>query len=148
MDILTPLAENNSMGSNSTKEEIEFYNERQEMLVNLLLYQGIINNPLLLFSSLYVVYKVFFVRQRREIFLVVTPILFCIQSGWWFYDSLGQLLWDLDYQKWIIVGDFTNGLYALSHWIFAAQYFRTSLLLPQMFQQSLLKVQMRLFELN
>ena len=148
MDILTPLAENNSMGSNSTKEEIEFYNKRQEMLVNLLLYQGIINNPLLLFSSLYVVYKVFFVRQRREIFLVVTPILFCIQSGWWFYDSLGQLLWDLDYQKWIIVGDFTNGLYALSHWIFAAQYFRTSLLLPQMFQQSLLKVQMRLFELN
>ena len=89
MDIYTAYAKYNSKGNNSTKEEIEFYSEREELLVNLLLYQGIINNPLLLISSLYVIYKVLFVRQRREIFLVLTPILFSIQSGWWFYDSLG-----------------------------------------------------------
>ena len=112
----------------------------------MMLYQGLINNPILLVFSLCVLYKILFVRQRRELFLVLIPILLTIQSLWWFIDSLGQLTWGLDYYKYLVIGDITNGLYALGHWIFAAQYLRTSLLLPEMFKQSLLKVQMGLFE--
>ena len=34
----------------------------------------------------------------------------------------------------------------MSHWVFAAQYLRTSLILPEMLKQSLLKAQMTLFD--
>ena len=59
---------------------------------------------------------------------------------------MGNLVWGFNYDNYKIEGNITTGLYALSHWIFAAQYLRTSLLLPEMFRQSLLKVQLGLFE--
>ena len=106
--------------SNPTCTDIEFYRERWEVLKQMMLYQGLINNPILLVFSVCVLYKILFVRQRSELFLVMIPVLLIIQSLWWFIDSLGQLTWGLDYDKYLVIGDITNGLYALGHWIFAA----------------------------
>ena len=108
------------LNSNHTSDKIKFYSDRETLLVHLLWYQGLINNPVLILSSLYVLYKVLFVRKRYEMFLVLIPIFFSINSFWWFINSLGQLTWGLDYFKYLIIGDITLGLYSLSHWIFAA----------------------------
>ena len=118
------------------------------MLSEMTIYQGLINNPVLLLLCSFVLYKIVFLRQRRELFLVMFPVLLWIQSFWWFCNCLGQVEFHLNYynQTYLMIGDITNGLYALAHWIFAAQYHRTSVLLPEMFKQSLLKVQMGLFE--
>ena len=63
----------------------------------------------------------------------------CIQSAWWSFINFADLVTTIDYNKYVEVGDVTNGLYSLSHWIFAAQYLRTSFLLPDMLKQSLMK---------
>ena len=112
------------------------------MLSKMTIYQGLFNNPLLLVLSLYVLYKILFVRKRSELFLVMYPILLIVQSAWWSYDCIGQVMWHLKYDDPTVIriSDITNGLYSLAHWIFAAQYHRTSVLLPEMFKQSLLKV--------
>ena len=86
----------------------------------------------MLFSSVYVLYMMLMVRRRYELFLVLIPILISIWSSWWFFINFMRLVWDLDYNKFLVLEDISNGLYALSHWIFAAQYLRTSLLLPEM----------------
>ena len=84
--------------SNSTQDEIQFYEQRVNILNHLMWYQGVINNPILILLSVCILYKILFVSKRCEIFLVLIPILFCINSLWWFYDSLGQLLWNLDFE--------------------------------------------------
>ena len=135
-----------SLKHDISDKEIEFYKARQRTLVQMMHYQGIINNPILLMLSLYVLFKILCVRQRKEMFLVVIPILLIIQSLWWSIENLGQLFFGLIYENYIVVDSIVDGLYSFSHWIFAAQYLRTSFLLPEMFKQSLLKVQMGLFE--
>ena len=124
---------------NNTDDKIQFYQQRVDILEHLLWYQGVINNPILIALSIYTLHQILCVRRRREIFLVLIPILFCINSLWWFYDSLGQLVWNLDFDGYFIYDSIAIGLYSLSHWVFAAQYLRTSLLLPMLFKQSLLK---------
>ena len=59
-------------------KEIEFYRARQKTLIQMEHYQGIINNPILLMLSLYVLFKIICVRHRKEMFLVMIPILLII----------------------------------------------------------------------
>ena len=67
-----------SLRHNISDTEIEFYKARQRTLIQMEHYQGIINNPILLMLSIYVLFKILCVRQRKEMFLVVIPILLII----------------------------------------------------------------------
>ena len=72
------ITEQMPLGHNKTSDDIKFYEERENTLVKMMLYQGCINNPILLVLSLYVLYKILFVRHRCEVFLVMIPILLSI----------------------------------------------------------------------
>ena len=47
-------------------------------------------NPTDLIASSIVLYIVVCKRKRRELFLVLIPTFYMIQSGFWFFISVGQ----------------------------------------------------------
>ena len=102
---------------------------------------GIGQDIIIVLAGTITVLIVYFGRKRTEFFFVLTPLLFSISCAIGLLHAYVQPPHSIKQENGLTVAfDVTSQSFdLLAHWIFSAQYLRTSLVLPKLFTEASLE---------
>ena len=99
---------------------------------------GLGQNIIIVLAGILTIVIVYIFRRRSELFFIVTPLLFAISCALGLTQAIAQLyqwypLDDRESNLSLAFDGCAQSLDLMAHWIFSAQYLKTSLVLPKLF---------------
>lgn len=121
-------------------DELSSWENRALKMELFMSYMCVVLNFVQFWTTLVILIIIFFVRKRREMFLILTPLFMLITNISGFTGTVMQLSRNEEVGEFDMIIKIMFGIYAfflmMSHWVFGAQYLRTSLILPKLFDEA------------